>query len=280
MNPTLGLAFNQQAAGALPEPLRQRLAAPFALVTGGKGGVGKTSVAANLAVALGRRGRRVLLCDFDFALSNLHLCFGLEPERTLEDFLAGRCALAQCLLESEGVTLLPAASGAAELARPDSARRASLWRGLRELSARFDLVLADSAAGIGPDVLAFAAVADYVLLVTQPDPAAMADAYGLLKGLSQFAAERRLTVPTPELLVNAAASPQAAQAVAERLASVAQRFLSRSPRMAGWLPRSRELYASALAQRPLLAGASDCLAAATLERLAQHLERVTLGPEA
>lgn len=280
MNPTLGLAFNQQAGGALPEPLRQRLAAPFALVTGGKGGVGKTSVAANLAVALGRRGRRVLLCDFDFALSNLHLSFGLEPERTLEDFFAGRCSLAQCLLESDGIALLPAASGAAELARPDSARRAGLWRGLREVSARFDLVLADSAAGIGPDVLAFAAVADYVLLVTQPDPAAMADAYGLLKGLSQFAAERRLEVPTPELLVNAAASPQAAQAVAERLASVAQRFLSRSPRMAGWLPRSRELHTSALAQRPLLAQPSECLAAGALERLAQHLERVTLGPEA
>ena len=139
-------------------------------------------------------------------------------------------------------------------------------------------MLADSAAGIGPDVLAFAAVADYVLLVTMPDPAAMADAYGLLKGLSQFAAERRLAVPTPELLVNAAASPQAAEAVAQRLASVAQRYLSRSPRLAGWLPRSRELYASVLEQRPLLARFPESLAAMAIDRLGQHLERMTLAP--
>lgn len=269
--------MNAQAEGLYAEPLKQRLSAPFVLITGGKGGVGKTTVAANLALALARGGRRVLLCDLDFGLANLHVAFGLDPQRTLEDFLAGRAALGDCLLETEGIWLLPAGSGSADMARPDSARRSTLWRGLRELAGRFDVILADSAAGIGPDVLAFAAAADYTLLVTQPDPAAMADAYGLLKGLSQFAAERRLAVPTPELLINAAASPQAADAVARRLAQVSQRFLSRQPRLAGWLPRSQELVASGLQQRPLLALDTQSLAAQALLRLAERIGQLALA---
>jgi flagellar biosynthesis protein FlhG len=269
--------MNTQAEGFNSEPLKQRLPVPFVLITGGKGGVGKTAVAANLAIALARRGRRVLLCDLDFGLANLHVAFGVDPKRTLEDFLSGGVALADCLHPCDGLWLLPAGSGSADMARPDSARRNMLWRGLRELANRFDVIVGDSAAGIGPDVLAFASAADYTLLVTQPDPAALADAYGLLKGLSQFAALRHLAVPTPEVLVNAAASPQAAEALATRLTQVAQRFLSRQPRLAGWLPRSQELAASGLSQRPLLAQVGNSLAAAALMRLAERIEQLTLS---
>jgi flagellar biosynthesis protein FlhG len=257
---------------AAPGP---RGGAPFALVTGGKGGVGKSTVVANLGLCLAARGLSVLLVDLDLALANLQVLLRVEGTQGLEQVLRGELDLAAATSSvAPGLDLLPAGSGVVELARPDAARRRRLLGELDGARTRYDLLLGDSAAGIGPDVLAFAAAADHVLVVTTPDPAALTDAYGLLKAYDATAREEGLEAPTPELLVNCAADAEEAHRVAERLGAVGQRFLSRRPRCVGWLPWAKEVSRACAQGQAFVHSAPQSLASRALERLADRYQRL------
>lgn len=268
--------MNEQAAGlcATQVPALPRLAAPLVLLTGGKGGVGKTTIAANLSVHLARAGVRVLLVDLDLGLANLNVLLRLSPTLTLEDWLEGRKDIAACVVPGPGgVAVLPAGSGTADMARGDASRRARLFDGLAELSADYDLVIGDAAAGIGPDVLAFGCAADRVLAVTTPEPPALTDAYGVVKALATRSGELGVDVPTPDLVVNLARGAEEASEVARKLGAVCERFLSRSPRLAGWLPRGAEVLRSVTGQRPFVLAEPRSLAAQCAGQLADRLWR-------
>lgn len=257
--------------------LQPLVSAPLAVVTGGKGGVGKSTLALALASTLGLDGRRVLLVDLDFGLGNLDVMVGREPSATLEDFARGAVALEQCLVElGAGVALLPASSGTRAMATPSGSRREALRDALAELAVSFDLVVADTAAGIGPDVLEFAAAADYVLAVTTPEPTAQADAYGLVKALDELARERATNLPTPELFVNRVADLSEARRTAAHLRSVAERFLGRRPALAGWLPSTNEVARSLDARRSFVLDRPSGLAARLVRELAGRVSRIAV----
>lgn len=254
-----------------------RLGAPLVYVTGGKGGVGKSSLALNLACELGKRGRRVLLVDLDLGLGNLAVMLKQGGGPSLEDFLDGKRPIEDCRtsLGAEGagaVDLLAGAAGSGDLARPDRARRARLFDGLRRLAPSYDLVLADGAAGIGPDVLAFAGAADSVLAVATPEPASVTDVYGILKALSAWSETAGVEVPTPGLVLNRVSGPAEATSLVARLATVTRRFLSRNPRLVGWVPESRSVREAVLAQRAFVQTAPRALAAQCVGRLAARVE--------
>ncbi|MEZ6016028.1 MAG: AAA family ATPase [Planctomycetota bacterium] len=252
-----------------------RAPAPFVLVTGGKGGVGKTTLAANLGVQLAREGRRVLLIDLDLGLANINVLLGLTVSRTLEEALAGQCDIRDCIVPGPGgVHVLPAGSGSEAMAHLSSANRERLLGWIRVLTAEYDLVLGDSAAGIGPDVLGFAAIADRVLVVTTPDLAALTDAYGLIKALDEYARRTGRDVPTPEIVVNLSSGVEEGLAVARKLRQVCERFLSRSPRQAGWIPRSTAVSASVADQAPFALGARRALEQLCLRQISGRLERL------
>lgn len=268
------IASSGAQRGELRRASVRRMGVPFVLITGGKGGVGKTTLAANLAVELARSGRRVLLVDLDLGLGNLHVALRLSPRADLEDALARRQPLEECVLEGPcGLHLLPAGSGNPAMAEGDDARRVALRGALAELGTRYELVLGDSAAGIGPDVLAFATCADHVLAVTTPDPAALTDAYGLVKAVDAFAREAGQELPTPELVLNLVSGVDEATRLHAVLAGVCQQFLARVPRLAGWLPRSSAVQASVLEQRPFVLAQRRSLETGNLRRLAQHVAR-------
>lgn len=272
--------MTSSAPSLRPRTARSGTRAPIVLVTGGKGGVGKTTLAANTAFALARRGRRVLLVDLDLGLADAHVLLRISPSRTLEDALFGRCDLRDCIVATEqGPDVLAGGSGTPAMGHLDADVRARLCNGLRELSREYDIVVADGAAGIGPDVLAFCGLADHVLVVTTPEPMAITDAYGLIKALHSFGESTQRDVATPELVVNRAAGLEEAEATAARLRKVCERFLSRSPRNAGWMPASGAVELAARVQRPFALDPRPSLAQTCLDALAARLSRLGAIPE-
>lgn len=252
----------------------ERMQAPFVLLTGGKGGVGKTTLAANLGVELARTGRRVLLADLDLGLGNLHVTLRLSPRACIEDALGTERRLSDCVVAGPGgVHVLPAGSGNPAMAALDEVRRLELRDRLAELSRDYDLVVGDSAAGIGPDVLAFATLADQVLCVTTPDPAALTDAFGLIKALDCFARQTGRELPTPELVLNLVAGVDEAHSLARKLRGVCEQFLSRAPELAGWLPRAAAVEACALRQRAFVIERRNSLETGNVRRLAERVLR-------
>ena len=281
--------MNEQADLLQPQPREPRPTTPFVFLTGGKGGVGKSLISANLGCALAARGRRVLLVDFDLSLANLDVLLDVQPERTSADLLSGTATLEECLLPYElpdsaharsrsgGLFILPGASGESDLARPDAARRRHLLREVFDAADRFDLVLGDGAAGVGPDQLAFAAAAHQVVAVTTPDPAALTDAYGLVKALGQRERDLRRGMPTPRVLFNRVSGSDHAAQLDGHFTRVCMRFLGRKPRTAGWLPESREVRRCIANRRPVVADHPGALFTSRLVRLAVELERELLS---
>ena len=215
-------------AGSAPAPLAQdhpgswgRSKTRTVAIASGKGGVGKSQLAANVAVALGQRGARVLLVDADFSQANLDLLLGVHPRHDIQHVLAGEKTLEEIVVKGPaGVSLVPAASGVPNLADLDDIRFEFLLRGIGQLGADHDLVLIDTASGVSRLVTSFCLAADDVVVVTTPDMPAFSDAYGLIKVLhSQGLAQ------APHLLVNMSASPEEAEDTAHRIRLVARRFL-------------------------------------------------------
>lgn len=248
--------------------------APILYVTGGKGGVGKTVLCVNLCAALARRGSRVLLVDLDLGAADADVLMKHAAERGLADVLADEARIAdRAAPTAHGFDFVSGVSGLREWAALDDASRARLVRAVREAALDYDLVVLDGSPGIGADVLGLAADADSVLLVTTPEPTALTDAYALLKALHERSEALDPEIPTPEVVVNRARDLSEAERTAARLRDVAQRFLARSPRWAGWLPESETVVESCREQRPFGASVRATSVHACLDALAARFAR-------
>ena len=157
-------------------------------ITGGKGGVGKTSVSVNLATGLANAGRRVVLLDGDLGLANVDVFLGLSPRYTMAHVLSGERSLEEVIVESpQGVQIVPGASGVAELANLSAAGHLSLVQAFSSLAMRLDVLVIDTSAGIAHSVVQFTQAAQHVLLVVCDEPASLTDAYALMKRSDQSA---------------------------------------------------------------------------------------------
>ena len=190
-------------------------------VTSGKGGVGKTSFVANLAIALSQAGRSVIILDADLGLANIDVVFGIRPKHNLMDVVHGTMTLEEILIPGpSGIRIIAGGSGMSELARLNEGLSHKLFHQLQFLEGMVDYLLIDTGAGIGENVVSFCLAADQIIVVTNPEPTALADGYGIIKVISQSRPDAHVSI-----LVNRAESEEEALFVRDRLISVAQEFL-------------------------------------------------------
>ncbi|MDO9073386.1 MAG: MinD/ParA family protein [Rubrivivax sp.] len=191
-------------------------------ITSGKGGVGKTFVAANLAAALARAGQRVLVLDADLGLANLDVMLNLYPKITLHDVFTGKHTLDEAIVPvTSGFSVLLAGSGMVEYSRMTPEIREQLQRVIAEVEPRFDHVLLDTGAGISDVVLYTVSLAGDVLVVVTPEPTSLTDAYATIKVLAQSQGRRRFN-----LVVNQTRKIGEGRAVRQQLQQVIDRYVN------------------------------------------------------
>ncbi|HEV7915420.1 MAG TPA: MinD/ParA family protein [Albitalea sp.] len=191
-------------------------------VTSGKGGVGKTFLAANIAAALARRGERVLVLDADLGLANLDVVLNLHPKITLHDVFTGKAELNDAILPAPGgFSVLLAGSGLVEYSRLTPEVREQLLAVIQKVAPRFDRILLDTGAGISDVVLYAVSLADDVMVVATPEPTSLTDAYATIKVLATQQQRRHI-----QLIVNQVGRLGEGRVIHGQLQQVVDRFVS------------------------------------------------------
>ena len=246
-----------------PPPTRTR----SLVLTSGKGGVGTSNLALNLAVALGELGERVVLVDADLGLANIDLLCGLAPASDLGDVLVGDQPLAEAIVQGPaGIRIVPGAHGMRTLVEVLGDAPARLVAELAELEAEADFVLVDAGSGLGPSIMTLAAAADEVVLVTTPEPTSVADAHAAINRLRRLAGPPRLLA-----VVNQAASAAEASDVLVRLTASSRQFLGTVVTGLGHVRADPHVPLSVRIRRPLLVAYPNSIASRGIRRLARDL---------
>lgn len=236
-------------------------------VSSGKGGVGKTNVVANLAVALARAGKRVLILDADLGLGNLDVLLGLVPQHTIEDVLVGTHTLVEIMLQGPaGIHVLPASSGVPRLTSLTDSHQLMIQEQLADVAGAMDVLLIDTGAGISPNVTFFASAADETMVIVSPEPTSLTDAYALIKVLARQYREHRF-----KILVNQAKSPREAAEVFGKLDVAVDRFLHVAIELVGVIPYDDYVHMAVMQQKAVSDMFPDAPAAQAFKRLAQQI---------
>jgi flagellar biosynthesis protein FlhG len=206
-------------------------------VSGGKGGVGKSTVAVNLGMALSMDGNDVMLLDADMGLANVDVLLGLTPTRHIGHLLDGSATLEELVLEApHGLRVIPAGSGARRLAQLPNSEHAAIIRAFDDLARPPQYLLVDTAAGLSDNVSMFAAAADDVLLVVCDEPASLTDTYAVIKVLSRDFGVRRF-----RMVANMMQNEGSARQLHHKLSRVCDRFLEVVIDFSGWIPHDERL---------------------------------------
>lgn len=242
-------------------------------VTSGKGGVGKTFMAANLAAALSRRGRRVLVLDADLGLANLDVVLNLYPKITLHDVFTGKAELNDAILQAPGgFSVLLAGSGLVEYSRLTTEVRDQLLGVIQKVAPRFDHILLDTGAGISDVVLYAVSLADEVMVVATPEPTSLTDAYATIKVLASQQQRRVIG-----LVVNQASRAGEGKVIRGQLQQVVDRFVSNGTdtplklELLGELPFDPAVREAVQRRQLLLETMPGCAAAKALLGVAEKL---------
>ena len=260
-------AENLRRAIARLSALRVSKPARVITVTSGKGGVGKTSVSVNLALALSAMGYRPLLLDADVGLANIEVLFGIFPKFSLLDAIHNEKTIRQIITDCPGgVKLISGGSGVEVFARLSETQMTPIVAELAELDDEFDVIIIDTGAGISETVLGMAAAADEAIIVTTPDPTSVTDAYALIKAI--VTRDREKTVRT---IINKAESEYEAAEIMAKLAQVSIKFLDLKLQKLGYILNDPLIVRSVKQQQPFVLSAPHSQASKTIGAIAARL---------
>jgi flagellar biosynthesis protein FlhG len=257
----MAAAYRAQATGAKPRRMNA------IAVTSGKGGVGKTNFSINLAHALLAGGKDVLLMDVDLGMANADILLGTVPPYHLGHFLRGEKDILQIIHQTQHrLKLIAGGSGFVELGNLSADKLQPVVRNLKRLEDEADYLILDTGAGLGDSVLEFALAADQVVVVTTPEPTALADAYTMIKAMYY----RNPKVET-KLVVNQVERLEEGAAVAERICTTARDFLGLQVEHVGTIPRDPAVWQAVRLKTPFFIGFPNAPASRAVAATASRL---------
>ncbi|RNC67257.1 MAG: MinD/ParA family protein [Desulfuromonadales bacterium] len=257
----------RKATAALARDGKQKKGIRVISVTSGKGGVGKSNVVVNLALALAGREKKVLVIDADLGLGNVDVLLGLTPDYTLNDVFAGRKRLDEIIVEGPGgIRIIPAGSGLPDFTALGLQERVKIMDELDALEEDFDLLIVDTEAGISDNVTYFNSASQEIVVVVTPEPTSITDVYALIKLLATRHGERYFKV-----LVNMAKDTDDALQVFAKLSNVTSRFLDISLDYLGCVLRDDAVLEAVKSQKPVIELFPEAPASTCFTTLARRL---------
>ena len=237
-------------------------------VTSGKGGVGKTNIVGNLAVAMAAKGKRVIIIDADVGLANIDIVFNLRPEYNIRHVVSSEKSLDQVMIKTRhGIGIIPGGSGFADLTQLDEGEKLTLLSEFETLADQADIIFVDTGAGISSNVLYFNAASDECMVVATTEPTSITDAYALMKVMSQKYGSRYF-----KLIVNMADSEKDAKRVYASLSNALDKFLKNVVlEYTGYIPFDRQLQRAVQKRGLLLDEFPNSMAANALETIAAKI---------
>ena len=250
---------------------RPQTAARVITVTSGKGGVGKTSIAVNLAIQMQRLGKRVIVLDADFGLANIEVMLGIRPQYNLADLMFRGKTLSEIITKGpEDIGFISGGSGIQELARMTKEQVIYLTQKLVELDAMADVIIVDTGAGIADNVLEFVTASSEVILVATPEPTSITDAYALLKALNRRAGFSREHTSI-RMISNRVGSDTEGYSLYEKMSVVVDKFLNIQPEFLGIIPQDDLISKAVMVQKPITMAYPNSQAAKALQTIAEKL---------
>ncbi len=238
-------------------------------VTSGKGGVGKTNVSLNLAMALSALEKDVTILDADLGLGNIDVLLGLHPRYNLSHVLRGERELDEILVQGPGrLSVIPASSGVQEMAELAANQHAGLIRAFSELNHNIDVLLVDTAAGITDSVVSFSRAAQEVMVVVCDEPASITDAYALIKLLNREYGLFRFRI-----LCNMVRSAQHGREVYDKISRVTDRFLDVALDYVGYVPDDESVVKAIRKQRSVIEAYPRSKASQAYGTLAEKVDK-------
>jgi len=240
-------------------------------VSSGKGGVGKTNIAINLALAYAKMGKKVIVLDADLGLANVNVVLGVIPRYNLYHLIRQQKKMRDIILDTPyGIQIVAGASGFSKIANLSEEERKIFIEELQELSSA-DIIIIDTSAGVSNNVLTFVAASDDVIIVTTPEPTAITDAYGIVKIIATEIDNLDLGL---KLVINRVKSVTEGRKVAERVINIAGQFLNIKLDYLGFVYEDAVVQNAVIRQRPFLSLDPKGKASICIDHIVRRLENI------
>ncbi|MCL2381095.1 MAG: MinD/ParA family protein [Treponema sp.] len=241
-------------------------------ITSGKGGVGKTNVSVNMALAYARLGKKVVVMDADLGLANVNIMLNMVPKFTLYDMIRKNKPMKEIMVETDyGISIVAGASGFSQIANLTDKERQNFIKELDTLSFA-DIIIIDTSAGVSSNVLDFIAAADDAVIVTTPEPTAITDAYGIIKIIASESRYEALDMDL-KLVVNRVKSAVEAKKVADRMTHIAGQFLNLKVDYLGFIYDDSVVSQAVIRQRPFMVIDPRCKASICVQHIVGKMEK-------
>ena len=240
-------------------------------ISSGKGGVGKTNISINLAMAYAQLGKKVIVMDADLGLANVNVVLGIIPKYNLYHLIRKQKRMSEIMMSTDyGIQIVAGASGFSKIANLTDEERDNFIEELSTLSDA-DIIIIDTSAGVSNNVLGFIAAADDAIIVTTPEPTAITDAYGIIKIIATEIENMDLGL---KLIVNRVKSVTEGRKIAERVINIAGQFLNLKLDYLGYVYEDQGVGSAVIHQKPFMASDPNGKAAICVRHIVSRLENV------